>query len=408
MLLLVQVQVGMQIENIPLIHSNMWVQIHNLPMGLMKENVGVRLANYIGSFVEYDKNNGSSFWRQYMRVRVKIDVRKPLKKDTKVMNKEGKWCTVNFKYEKLGIFCFVCGAMGHAENKCEIRFGMEQDDGRREWPAEIRADSRRQGGRFVSRWLREEKGSRQEHGSGEAAAQPQHQSIQNNTDPSGDDVSQVHRYMSACNTSPNQPTMMIQSMTNHNARNTMSKPSSSNYSILSNPFPNGLTVQSLALNSETVPPLTFNATDNNITPLPTIPDFLPKINSQPVTIHIPVTEKNAGQSLTPYTLTFNSQPTKQDPPKISHKSHKKYQPGANNLTLNTRPRPTPLPNPKNIQPRPEKKTKTTSLNPTQNSRDMHATLEIQEIMEFQGEKKRRREEEENASATTTNDSNEHF
>jgi hypothetical protein len=94
----------MQIGNIPLTHTNMWVQINNLPMGLMKETVGVKLANYIGSFVEYDKNNGSSFWRQYMRIRVQIDVRKPLKKDTKEMNREGQWCTVNFKYEKLGIF----------------------------------------------------------------------------------------------------------------------------------------------------------------------------------------------------------------------------------------------------------------------------------------------------------------
>jgi 14-3-3 protein epsilon len=55
-----------------------------------------------------------------MRIRVKIDVRLPLKKDTKVMNKEGQWCDVKFKYEKLGIFCFVCGIMGHAENKCDV------------------------------------------------------------------------------------------------------------------------------------------------------------------------------------------------------------------------------------------------------------------------------------------------
>jgi hypothetical protein len=99
-----------------------------------------------------------------MRVRVKVDVRQPLKKDTKVMNEEGKWCTVNFKYEKLGVFCFVCGTMGHAKNKCEVRFSMEQDDGKREWSAEIRAEPRRQGGRLVSRWLREERGGREEHG----------------------------------------------------------------------------------------------------------------------------------------------------------------------------------------------------------------------------------------------------
>jgi 14-3-3 protein epsilon len=159
-LILERVQLGMQIEQIPLFHVNMWVQIHNLPTGLMKETVGRKLANYIGSFVEYDKNNNTSFWRQHMRVRVKVDVRKPLKKDTKVMNKEGQWCTVNFKYEKLGIFCFVCGIMGLAENKCEVRFDMEHDDGNREWSAEIRAEPRRQGGRLASRWLREEGGGR--------------------------------------------------------------------------------------------------------------------------------------------------------------------------------------------------------------------------------------------------------
>ncbi|MCH95184.1 hypothetical protein A2U01_0016158, partial [Trifolium medium] len=146
-----RVQLGMQIEHIPLFHADFWVQIHNLPVGLMKEKVGISLANYIGSFVEYDKNNNTSFWRQYMRVRVKVDVRQPLKKDTKVKNKEGEWCTVNFKYEKLGVFCFVCGIMGHAEKKCAIRFSMEHDDGIRGWSGEIRADDRRQRGRLVSR-----------------------------------------------------------------------------------------------------------------------------------------------------------------------------------------------------------------------------------------------------------------
>jgi 14-3-3 protein epsilon len=157
MLLLERVQLGMQIESIPLFYTDFWVQIHNLPAGLMKEMVGVKLGSYIGTFMEYDKNNNTSFWRQYMRVRVKVDVRQPLKKDTKVKDREGNWCTVNFKYEKLGVFCFVCGIMGHAENKCEIRFSMENDDGRREWSGELRADQRRGGGRQSSRWLREEK-----------------------------------------------------------------------------------------------------------------------------------------------------------------------------------------------------------------------------------------------------------
>ncbi|GAU30590.1 hypothetical protein TSUD_392810 [Trifolium subterraneum] len=158
MLLVQRVQVGVQIENIPLHHAEFWVQVHNLPTGLMLEKVGTRLANYIGSFVEYDKNNNNSFWRQYMRLRVRVDVRQPLKKNTRVKNIGGEWCTVNFKYEKLGVFCFVCGVLGHAENKCEVRFAMERDDGNRDWSNELRAEPRRRGSRPTSRWLKEESG----------------------------------------------------------------------------------------------------------------------------------------------------------------------------------------------------------------------------------------------------------
>jgi hypothetical protein len=163
MLILERVGLGVQIENIPLYHVDFWVQVHNLPTGLMAERVGKTLANYIGSFVEYDKNNIGSFWREYMRLKVRVDIRQPLKKETRVKNQGGAWCTVNFKYEKLGVFCFVCGIIGHSENRCAIRFSMAEDDGSRAWSKEIRAEPRRRGGRQTSRWLMEEEGDRSAH-----------------------------------------------------------------------------------------------------------------------------------------------------------------------------------------------------------------------------------------------------
>jgi hypothetical protein len=44
-LLLERVQLGMQIEHILLVHTTLWVQIHDLPIGLMKEKVCIKLAN---------------------------------------------------------------------------------------------------------------------------------------------------------------------------------------------------------------------------------------------------------------------------------------------------------------------------------------------------------------------------
>lgn len=89
---------------------------------MMVEKVRKFMEICIGSFMEYDKNNNSNFWRQYMRLRVKIDVRQLLKKQTKVKNKGGQRCAVNFKYEKLSMFCFVCGILGHLEQNCEVQF----------------------------------------------------------------------------------------------------------------------------------------------------------------------------------------------------------------------------------------------------------------------------------------------
>lgn len=121
------------------------------------ERVGKTLANFKGEFLEYDKNNNSSFWKQYMRLRVKIDVRKQLKQNTREKNKGGEWCMVNFKYEKLSMFCFVCGILGHSEQRCEVRFAMAEDDGSRGWSNDIRVDNMRiNGGSQISKWLKEE------------------------------------------------------------------------------------------------------------------------------------------------------------------------------------------------------------------------------------------------------------
>ncbi|GAU48556.1 hypothetical protein TSUD_405720 [Trifolium subterraneum] len=154
-----RMKVGVALHDIPLYHVNFWVQIHNVPVGMMLEKVGKRLANYIGEFVEYDKNNSTSFWRQYMRVKVRVDVRRPLKIEKKIMLNGGLGGVVKFKYERLGLFCFVCGVIGHSENKCEVKYTMERDDDSRGWSNEIRADVRRPRGRVDSRWLREERSS---------------------------------------------------------------------------------------------------------------------------------------------------------------------------------------------------------------------------------------------------------
>jgi hypothetical protein len=145
-LVLEKLQIGVPLKDILLNYMNLWVRVYNLPTGMMKEKVGIGLGNYIGEFLEYDGNNNSSFWREYMRLKVRFDIRQPLKIGKKIKANGGEWCVVNFKYERLGTFCFVCGVLGHSENKCEVRFSQPDVTIPKRWSNAIRADPWKPGG----------------------------------------------------------------------------------------------------------------------------------------------------------------------------------------------------------------------------------------------------------------------
>lgn len=141
---------------IPLYLIPFWVQIYELPVGYISEGVGKQIGNFIGTFLEYDVTNNAGFWRQYMRVRVAVDVRYPLKRCKKIRKPGGDWFIAQFKYERLGSFCFVCGRLGHTERFCEILFQSSDDNKKREWGVWLRAPDKRSVNSKNSKWLREE------------------------------------------------------------------------------------------------------------------------------------------------------------------------------------------------------------------------------------------------------------
>jgi hypothetical protein len=82
----------------------------------MCKPIGELIGSYLGNFLEYDEDNNWGPWRKYMRIKVALDVNVPLKKDWAIRKDGGDWVKVMFKYERLGIFCFLCGIIGHTEN----------------------------------------------------------------------------------------------------------------------------------------------------------------------------------------------------------------------------------------------------------------------------------------------------
>lgn len=81
-------------------------------MGFMSQAIGTYICNFIGEFMEYDVNNNSGFWRSYMRINVRLDVRIPLKTEKKVKTLGGEWMTIIFKYERLEGFLLSLWSFG--------------------------------------------------------------------------------------------------------------------------------------------------------------------------------------------------------------------------------------------------------------------------------------------------------
>ena len=73
--------------------------MYNLPIGFLSEKVLINISNNIGEFQSSNPNNLMGVWRNYMRIRVSIDVRKPLKRRLRLKKEGGDWFCVDFKYE---------------------------------------------------------------------------------------------------------------------------------------------------------------------------------------------------------------------------------------------------------------------------------------------------------------------
>jgi hypothetical protein len=275
-------------------------------------------------------------------------------------------------------------------------------------------EPRRQGGRLVSRWLREEKGGREEQSGGEKAAQPQSPAGSTSRGPTGAEVAHGTRHNSSDKSDPNKPKLI-----------TSQNQLLSNYSELTTHLFPFITNHCGPSHIKGIPDLSVTKTSNNsLHPALMIPDSINNHVStiydtpishqnRPITINFPETAASSSQLLPNQTLTFSSQPVIKVPPKITS-SNKKHTRGPSHAISN-RPKNNPaltqinLPDPKITQTKPENKkpkTNITKINPTQNPADANPTQE-KEDMEVQGEKKRRREEERSVTIVN-NEEIEHF
>lgn len=99
------------------------IQIHGLPMMSMSERSITNIANLVGPVLEHEFPATTGIWvSRFFRVKVLLDVRKPLVPGYYQNRREAAPCWVQLKYEKLSEFCYSCGHLGHTQNNCKISF----------------------------------------------------------------------------------------------------------------------------------------------------------------------------------------------------------------------------------------------------------------------------------------------
>ncbi|KAH1108207.1 hypothetical protein J1N35_011975 [Gossypium stocksii] len=139
---------------VPLLSSEFWVQIHNLPPGLMTEAMARQFGDFLGRFLDYDTTFRSINFQSFMHIRVQLDVTIPLKRKKKVMVGTDRTFYALFKYEKLSLFCFICGKLGHGESFCHVRIEVDPSKIIFGWDVTLCATARQRLS-SVSRWLSE-------------------------------------------------------------------------------------------------------------------------------------------------------------------------------------------------------------------------------------------------------------
>ncbi|MBA0592137.1 hypothetical protein Gorai_009124 [Gossypium raimondii] len=76
-------------------------QMHEIPTGYFSEQVAQQLENFVGKFLDYDTKQFSQGFKNYMRIRVQIDIWKPLMRKRKILIPQANPVYVKFRTQPM-------------------------------------------------------------------------------------------------------------------------------------------------------------------------------------------------------------------------------------------------------------------------------------------------------------------
>lgn len=109
-----------QIQNICFDKVSFWVQLHDIPTRRMTRETDEKIGRMLGEIEEVDIPATANLLGKFIRVRVKMDITKPLCQGRLIKFGGPTPVWVSFQYERLPIFCYWCGKLNHDEKDCGI------------------------------------------------------------------------------------------------------------------------------------------------------------------------------------------------------------------------------------------------------------------------------------------------
>lgn len=143
-----------QASSMEISHLHIWVQVYDLPIGFRVESILRSIGDFIGKFIQDDSRDDVSSSRNYLRIKVALDVQQPIKRRMKIKRSGGEWLWIQFKYERLPQFCFFCGILGHADKFCAKLFECSEVPQERPYDSSLRAQVGRSQPQIGAPWLR--------------------------------------------------------------------------------------------------------------------------------------------------------------------------------------------------------------------------------------------------------------
>lgn len=102
-------------------YTDFWVQVHNVPIACMSERMGLQLGNLIGEVLELDGGATGLCLENFLRIKIRVDVFKLLRKAINVVLKTSREpVTVFLSYERLPDFCLNCSMLDHILRECSL------------------------------------------------------------------------------------------------------------------------------------------------------------------------------------------------------------------------------------------------------------------------------------------------